>query len=336
MDYGKIISKAWKSMWNNKILWIFGLFGSQLTIRSLITTFITPNQQALEDFSNPLEMYLQSFIGEYGLDLAGYSLWIFVAALMVMGLIRYYFMIMGVIGINRGVVWERKNQPIEFAALFKDSQRFFWRYFTAGLAIVVIVFGIMMIFVLGTGFLGTADMGIIASFCLFCGLFLVIIPFSILFGQGLIIMVIQDLDIYPAMKEAWNFILRKHLGQYAVMTLNSIGISIGIAIIISIPTFFISFATMSTALTSGTTMQPQPLGEVAMFFIFLSQLFSGALYSVTIVFSSAIWVHLYLDLKEDDRENDLPLPEEGEVIGMIGTSESDEFVNPTDELPSVE
>lgn len=252
----------------------------------------------------------------YGIDNNGGILTIFILLLIASWLVRTYLTYIGVIGINRGIVRERKQKPVNFKTVFTNSQRFFGRYFSmtvlAGIGLTIVG----LIFIASSGL--TVNYTTVLGRGSICAGLIVAplgIAISAWYGQAMIIMIITNSKISKALTEARDFIFKKHLGQYLVMMIINVFLVIGSIIVISFPNFVVSLGfNIRASLIPTAEAVSQTVGIVGRTFMLLSHLLHNFLLGILLVFLSAIWVHMYFDLKEGDKEENLPLPTERERL----------------------
>jgi hypothetical protein len=335
MNYGQIISKAWKSMWKGKILWVFGVLAGELTIRSLVITLIPRNQPMVPSTDDPILQYLYQVQHQYNLDAEGILFYVFFGLLAVLVIARILVMLIGSIGVRRGVVAVRQDKPLELAGLFQEALRFFWRMLGFSVISTFIVALVLSPFFFFSYFYMNAPERMLLFFLLSCGLFLLMLVPLWLFSYGSFIMVINDWSIRDSIVEAWNFVIRQHLGQFIVLGLVIGFVSAGISLLFSIPNFIISVITMNEAFLRTPEQAALTGDTLTRLLSLIVQLYSAWWRALLVVFGATAFVHAYLDLKESDMEENLPLPTDRDDFLAPKPREEILFTSP-DEVSPVE
>lgn len=228
MDFGEVLTKAWKIIWKFKVLWVFGILAScgqggggngsgsaNSSIRYSGNGGDLPPRfhqffYNLEDFFNHIHAW-QIVAIILGLFMLGILISAIMAALNTIGRIG---LIQGTLAAEAGA------ESMNFTELFNRGKPFFWRIFgfnlLAGLAIVVIVLLLLMPFI-GIGAL-TFGIGLLCLIPLLC----ILVPVGWLVGvileQANIAIVVEDLNILDGLKRGWQ-VFRDHLGNIIVMAL---------------------------------------------------------------------------------------------------------------------
>jgi hypothetical protein len=246
MDLGEILSKAWKMIWKNKILWLFGFLascgvsgrtagvgggGGSSTVSTQPASFDAPNfltpstQRAFEDFFQTLAdipVWLWIFIA-LGIIIGGFILSVLLQMLGTMGTT-------GVIkGTSMADEAAEDDKPLSFSEIFKGLKPYYWKVFLFNIGFRIA--GFLVIFIL---FLPI----VILAICT-CGLgIFVLIPIgwfiSVMVYFTQIAIIEEDLGIFDAIKRSWNVII-KNLGQAVLMFL-ILGIGqLVAALVISLP-----------------------------------------------------------------------------------------------------
>ena len=310
MNYGDIIKKAWKSMWKYPVLWIFAILAGQTTIRSLIIILIPHNQPMLALIDDPIRQYLYQVKYQYNMNAEGIILYLFFGVMIVLTLIRGLVSMVGSIGLQRGVVNVREGKKLDFKALFKETQHFFWRMLAFnGLSLLLgaILSGPIILVALQNKELYDV-LGIFIL--LFCSmLILLLIPFWLV-SYGTNIMLVNDWSIKDSIAEALNFVIRKHFWDFFGIAFVSGLVAGGISILLGIPQFAVSLisgVSIRNRLINSVSidMAMDTLTQLAAIFLVVYGAWSTGLLTV---FSSTVGVHAYLDLKDTEGEQGLELP----------------------------
>lgn len=233
MNFGEILTKAWKIIWKHKILWIFGILtscgqgngsnggnGANASIQYSGGRGDFP--PALENFFENLETF---FVNIQGWEIAALilgSMFFFLILAFVFTALRT----IGRIGLIQGTVLgihtleSEQTDRLNFISLFNRGKPFFWRIFgfnlLAGIAVFILILLLLtpviafVVFTFGIGFL-----------CLL-PLLCLLIPagwlVSVLFEQVNIAIVVEDLGIFEGLQRGWE-VLRDNIGNLIIMGL---------------------------------------------------------------------------------------------------------------------
>jgi ABC-type multidrug transport system fused ATPase/permease subunit len=137
MDFGEVLSSAWKIIWKHKVLWIFGILASCGSANGSIGNFGNNFRWTV---SAPVDDYFYQIerIPEWQIILA---IVVMLIAVLLLALLVIFLATIGRIGMIRGT--QQANAGIDrlvFGELLSGSMPFFWRVFglnlLVGLAIV--------------------------------------------------------------------------------------------------------------------------------------------------------------------------------------------------------
>ncbi len=257
MDYGEVLTKAWKIIWKHKILWIFGILasfanGSGGGGGGSNTSF---SGEGSNPISNLPPEFTQ-FINDAQRFVENTQWWVWVLITLGILLLAVIFAAIGTIGkielITGAKDADASEEKLHFADLLKGSLHSFWRVFwfnfLAGLAVFLVILIIFVPLIL----LGviTAGVGLLCLIPLFC----LIIPFSwaisIVMEQTNIAIVINDATMIQGLKDGW-LVCKKNPWQLILMSL-ILGIGGGIVnFIVAIP-MFLALIPIIITLVSGS------------------------------------------------------------------------------------
>ncbi|NSW52784.1 MAG: hypothetical protein HPY85_09790 [Anaerolineae bacterium] len=222
MNFGDVFSKAWKTIWNNKILWVFGLMAGFLSANngggnpgSGIRYEYSGNWQnlpfGLHQWGTNLEQYMDRF--------AAPNVAIILALVCLGILFALLFTFLGIVGQGALVkgVWqydEDNTRKLRFGPLFKEGLKYFWKLFALGLLLFAAGIGVAIVVVILA--VVTLGIGAVIFACLAIPL---AIGVAILLKQTVISIVAEDMDIFAAIEHAWDFVFQKNLGNYLLMWL---------------------------------------------------------------------------------------------------------------------
>jgi len=273
MDYGEILTKAWKIIWKHKILWLFGLLASCGALNTMNSgggggggassassqanlwhgnasgaplLRAVPGGVFQELWQNMVEVPVGVWIS-IGV-LAVLAIFVFVLVLSVLSL---FLGALGTVGVIKGTSMadqeEPNEKPLSFGRIFKALKPFYWKVFlfhlgyqVAGAIVLLMFFLPMILFMVFT-----------------CGLgVLLLIPIFWFIHQMLIITTIaiieEKLTVFDAIERAWQLIM-ENLGQVVLMFLIlTIGKFI-VGLVIGLPLFTLPFlpSIISLLVTGG-------------------------------------------------------------------------------------
>ena len=253
MNYGEILSKAWKTIWKHKILWLFGLLAScaqnrgggggggggsntNFNFNQDPGSFQTPRgwenfAPNMQDFGYQIERFFNQ--PENIATIIAIIVGLF-CLFLVLGLVFLAIGTMGRIGLVHGTVQSEEGaEKLSFGQIWNASKPFFWR-----------VFFFSILYGIAAGILGLVliiPVILITLFTLGCGL-LCLIPILIAYGwlinllmeQTIVAMVVEDVSMTDGLSRAWN-VIRNNIGHMVVISLILYIGSLVIGLIIALP-----------------------------------------------------------------------------------------------------
>ena len=253
MNYGEILSKAWKIIWKHKVLWIFGLLASCMANQRPSggggggsgysfggeDAINQGNMNGIFEGANGLFSQLQQFTETVPIWLI---VMVFIAIMCGLAIVLFFISIVlgtfGKIGLVRGA-WQADEgvERLQFSELWRESQPFFWRvillYILRWLLGLVLTMLLILPFILVT---------ILTLGCALCFLIPLSIAFSwlitILVEQSIIAIVSENLDIGSGINKAWQVITQNLLKFVLMALILMIGSGI-VGLIIALPIFAI-------------------------------------------------------------------------------------------------
>jgi len=237
LDFGEVITSAWRIIWKHKVLWIFGILagcgrgggggaggGGGSSGWRQDGSFGPGGLSQMDRFFAGIG----DWIGEHG--------WVIVVGLLVLLILWALAVFLGTIGrigLIRGTfVADGGASRLAFGELFRESIPYFWRVFLLsfllGLAALVIfvplaLFGVMT---LGVGFLCVLP--------LLCILVPAMWVASIVVQQANAAMVIENLSLADGVRRGWD-VVKKNIGAVLLIWLITAIIGFVIGIIIALP-----------------------------------------------------------------------------------------------------
>ncbi|MFW5713796.1 MAG: hypothetical protein ACOCYU_03915 [Brevefilum sp.] len=269
MDFGKILSKAWRIIWKHKILWLFGVLagcgagnagggggGGTSSIQSQPRPrmdngldFLPPStQRALQDFFNFLEAI-------------PVWVWIIVAIIFIFLMIVFSVLILmlgtlGTTGVIEGTILadkaDEEGKPLSFGEIFRGLKPYYWKVFLLNIGLRFAGFFLAIFLILPIIILAVCTCGLGMFLFIPLGWFI-----SLMVNFTTIAIIEENENLFPAIGRAWQVIIR-NLGNVLLMFLILgigqliAGLIIGLPLIIAPMPFLINgFATGFRNVTSG-------------------------------------------------------------------------------------
>ncbi len=244
MDFGEILSRAWKIIWNHKILWLFGFLaalgggggnGSDGSGGSGIQ-YNFPNNGGpdfnFRQFDNAPQWF-QRFFETIPVWLP-ILLVLFALVLFVVVVILSTY---GRIGLTRGA-WlaDEGEASLGLGQLWGYGTRFFWRVLLLSLILIVLSIIVALIVIIPTIGISvlTLGIGLICLLPLLCVVALAFALVSVVFDLATISIVNEDQGVMDGLRRGWE-VFRAHLGEMIGMALILWVIGLVIGFIIALP-----------------------------------------------------------------------------------------------------
>ena len=247
MDFGKVLTRAWQIIWNNKVLWIFGILvscgqgggggggqGFNYSVDSGQTGQLPPQ---LQQFVNQIERFFE------GIPEEQIILWVvgLIFLFLLIGLIFWVLSVYGRVGLIRGTLLAEAGKSFGFRTLASDS----WARlggalglnFVLGAAAFLVAIALVLFGVVFGAF--TLGIGLICLIPLICLLIPVFIGYGVYIEMANVALVGDELGISAALSRAWQ-VFRNNLGNLAVMALILILGGFIAAIIIGLPVILVA------------------------------------------------------------------------------------------------
>jgi len=240
MNIGEVLSRAWKIVWKNKVLWIFGIFASCSNASGG-----TNSGSSFQSQSGELPSGIENFFTQtpdWQLIMIGIIIFLVILVLI---LLAVFLGTIGRIGLIRGTQQADRDEEtkLSFGELFKGSMPYFWRVFLLNLMVgLVIFFAIILIVIIAI--LGTAaTLGIGLFLCiipLICLLIPIALFVSVVVEQSSIAIVVENLGVVDGLKRGWE-VVKLNAGMIILMWLILVlgittigGLIIGLPLILTI------------------------------------------------------------------------------------------------------
>ncbi len=269
MDFGEILTKAWKTIWKHKILWLFGILAgcgadqaggggsnaiqmpSQQGSGNGVSLFGPSTQRAFQDFMN----FLESIPVVVWIGVAI----IFVLAMILLSVISLMLGTLGITGVIKGTILGEEagseEKPLSFGKVFRGLKPYYWKVFLLNIglrfagffAVIFLFLPIIFVVIFTCGF----------------GLFL-LIPVgwfvSLMVNFTTIAIIEEDQGLFPGIGRAWQVITR-NLGNALLMFLILgigqliLGLVIGLPLLVVPVPFLVNlFATGFRNATTGLVL----------------------------------------------------------------------------------
>jgi hypothetical protein len=245
MDYGYVLSRAWKIIWEHKVLWIFGILmglgnagGSSSSAANGNMTWTVDQPPAWFDnfavnFSDTQGVVL--LCGAILLGLLIFALIIFLATIGKIGIIR------GVSDVELGAQTSR----LRFGELFRLSTPYFWRVF--GMYFLTVLAFIVAIIVLAVPLAIT----VVGIFCLICLAPLAGFLLFAVLELAANAIVIENLGAIEGIKRSW-MLVRTKFGPVFVMWLILLVVGLLGGFVLALPFFLLAIPWIVGSVISGS------------------------------------------------------------------------------------
>lgn len=270
MNFGEVLSKAWKVVWKHKILWLFGILagcgaagsggnGGGRGSSTISSQFQSGNWDGFDSMMSPAHPRLTEFFRTLSDIPAGAWVAIGVGIFLAVIVFSVLFLMLGTLGIT-GVVKGASmadeagedEKRLSLKAVFAGLKPSYWKVFlfNLGYQIAGFIVGLMLV------------LPIILLAVFTCGFgLLLLIPVSWFISQMVIFttvaMVEEELSIFKAISRAWQ-VLKKNVGNVILMSLilglgqMIVGLLLALPVFVSfVPLLINGIATSFETLTTG-------------------------------------------------------------------------------------
>jgi hypothetical protein len=322
MDFGEVLSKAWKIVWKFKILWIFGILascgtrgGGGFSGGGNYQTNSTPGQLPnVPNIPPGLEDNLLKFVQFFENPAV---IAVFLSLICVLILLTVFLTIMGRIGLIKGAVEaDGGAERLSFGELWKSGLHYFWRVLGLSLLIgspillfyLALVIGGLLIFVTylsgsqgsSLGAAAPALLALIPVICLVCVVVLLAIVISFLAPQAERAIVIENEGVISGLRRGWN-VLTKNLGPVLIIWFITVVIGVAAGILVALPLFIILVPALIAFVAGGNNPSFTPLiiaGLCLVAYIPVSLVANGILTA----YLESVWTLTYLRLTQPESD----------------------------------
>lgn len=302
MDFGEVLSKAWKIIWKHKILWLFGILagcGGANSGGSVNSGYsFSSSSPNLYGSTFPTEVERFFYQAIRFIENIPVWVWILVAAgVIVLALITIGLTTLGRAGLIKGAIQaDNGAASLPLGVLVHDSLPYFWRILLLNLLFGVALFILVLSMVVAITLIGVLTLGI-GLICLIPFICL-IVPIgwfiNVLIEQSSVAIIAEDRGVFSSISRGWNVII-KNPGNMIIMSLI---ITLGgglISLVLGLPFVLVILPPM-IGLFSGTLQGLQVSLVVAgvLFLCLLPFLLVGG--GILRSYTGSAWVLTYLRL----------------------------------------
>jgi hypothetical protein len=303
MNYGEVLTRAWKIVWKFKVLWIFGIFASCGTgsggggggnnVNYSLSSGDVPPQ--FKQFFT----YSERFFNDYWWVIA-----LLICLTCVLVLVAIFLSTIGKIALIKGTLRaEAGADRMGFIELFNESTPYFWRVFGLSLLLffvffVMIMFGVLVF--MGATML-TFGIALICLLPLCCLMIPVFWAIGVILEQAYIAIVVEDRGIADGLSRGWE-VVKTHWEPMLVMGVILIFGAAIVGLVIAIPVFMILFPLFfALGISSGNSMAPLTIGGIC-FLVYLPVLILAG--GIIKAYVQSAWTLTFLRLTRRGRASE--------------------------------
>lgn len=222
MDYGEVLSKAWRIIWKHKVLWLFGILAGLGSFGGNSSGGGGRGQASYQFSENELPPGLQGWANAIERFFENIPAWVWVLlviAFFVLLVVVIFLTTIGKVGLIQGAsLADEGHEPITFGALFSAGMRYFWRVFFLNLLVGLAIAAAFILLMIPIVLLGVATLGI-GLICL-APIICLLVPLSwlinVVLEQANIAIILENRGILDGLQRGWQ-VVTGSLGQYIVM-----------------------------------------------------------------------------------------------------------------------
>lgn len=262
MNYGDTLSKAWKVIWKNKILWLFGIlagFSSALGLSggggssngsSSGGSSLIPDTNQFADNVTQVAFRAGSSIEN--------NPWVWLLPILIAFCLILFFTLasiflgpLGTSGVIKGTIMadqaDPESGPLSLKAVWKGLKPYYWKMVLFELAVFAgkLIIGLVLAALIIGLIVFTLGLGIFLLF----PLIILVIPASLfiylIIINSMIALIAEDLSVFKAFERGWQ-VTTKNLGPMIIMLL-ILGVGQFFATFIIILPIFASFIPLGLA-----------------------------------------------------------------------------------------
>ena len=236
LDFGAILSRAWKITWENKVLWIFGLLAAMGNGAAGGGGGAGGGDGGGRDFGPgglelppPARRFVESPDPQIIAIVIGV-----ICVLVLIALVLFVLSIIGRGGLIGGVRLADDNGRVTFGEAWRVGLRNFWRVFLIGLIVGVVVIGLVLILLVPGIFFSITIIGLLCGLPLIFAFVVAAIVLGIVAYFAQIAAVVEDLSVTAALGRAWE-VIRANLGDIIILGIVLIVAQAVIGVVIALP-----------------------------------------------------------------------------------------------------
>lgn len=236
LDFGAILSRAWKITWENKVLWIFGLLAAMGNGAAGGGGGAGGGDGGGRDFGPgglelppPARRFVESPDPRIIAIVIGV-----ICVLVLIALVLFVLSIIGRGGLIGGVRLADDNGRVTFGEAWRVGLRNFWRVFLIGLIVGVVVIGLVLILLVPGIFFSITIIGLLCGLPLIFAFVVAAIVLGIVAYFAQIAAVVEDLSVTAALGRAWE-VIRANLGDIIILGIVLIVAQAVIGVVIALP-----------------------------------------------------------------------------------------------------
>ena len=236
LDFGAILSRAWKITWENKVLWIFGLLAAMGNGAAGGGGGAGGGDGGGRDFGPgglelppPVRRFVESPDPQIIAIVIGV-----ICVLVLIALVLFVLSIIGRGGLIGGVRLVDDNGRVTFGEAWRVGLRNFWRVFLIGLIVGVVVIGLVLILLVPGIFFSITIIGLLCGLPLIFAFVVAAIVLGIVAYFAQIAAVVEDLSVTAALGRAWE-VIRANLGDIIILGIVLIVAQAVIGVVIALP-----------------------------------------------------------------------------------------------------
>lgn len=243
MDFGNILRRAWEIIWNNKILWLFGILaacgsgggggggGGNFSANA--------SSGDLRNFPPEMQRFFSNLERSFGRIDEGEIFGLFIllfAIICVISIVAFLVSTYGRVALIEGASQANAGRKLRLGQLIGDSNPHFGKAlilnFLLGIAVFLFfIVGLILVGVFGAATFGIGLLCLIPLVCLLLPLSFAYNVFTEFANNAL---VIEGRDVFEAMRRGWQ-VLRDNLGEIALMALIVLVVGFLLGIVVALP-----------------------------------------------------------------------------------------------------
>lgn len=230
MDYGNILTRAWKITWNNKILWLFGFLaglGGGFNFR-----FNFSVRGGAGGGPTPLPPEIERLVRQFDRPEIAAILIAVACVLILVALALFVLSIIARGGLVGGIRLADDDSKVTFGEAWSTGLRYFWR--TLGITLLLIAPALVFGLIAAVTVVATFGIGVLCLLPLTCVFIILFIPYAIVVWLGQIGIVVEDLGVFAAMSKGWE-LLKANVGPVVVLGLILFVIQFVIGLLVLVP-----------------------------------------------------------------------------------------------------